>query len=288
MKSNSSKLKTISSFFPSSPAKIRKINDQILNSSSISIATRTLLSETSNILSTIDANSSVDINLIATCDHSVSKVSSSKISPLSPTSSRATAAFSSLYSIITSTIGQRDDRLNEKYYRTHIYYQLIDNILNELEDRFSTENLRILSSISSLSPHTETFLHFGLLKPFADHLNFDCDILFNELTVVKPMIQKKSLTTIIDLYQEIYPFTEAFPILVALIESTITIAVSSTTCERTFSKMKQIKTTVRNTLTDDRLSNLCVIAVERDIAVNFEQLIDKFSDIHKNTRIMLK
>ncbi|CAF1520303.1 unnamed protein product, partial [Adineta steineri] len=65
------------------------------------------------------------------------------------------------------TIGQRDDNLNEEYYRTHIY-----------------------SHISSLSPHSETFLHFGLLKPFNDHLNFDCDILFNELTVVKPMLQK--------------------------------------------------------------------------------------------------
>ncbi|CAF1470107.1 unnamed protein product [Adineta steineri] len=191
-------------------------------------------------------------------------------------------------SVITSTIGQRDDNLNEEYYRTHIYYQLIDNILTELEDRFSTENLRILSSISSLSPHSETFLHFDLLKPFADHLNFDCDILFNELTVVKPMLQKKTLITIIDLYQELYPFTEAFPILVAFIESAITIPVSSTTCERTFSKMKQIKTAVRNTMTDDRLSNLCVLAVERDTDVNFEQLIDKFSDIHKNSRIMLK
>ncbi len=60
------------------------------------------------------------------------------------------------------------------------------------------------------------------------------------------------------------------------------------TCERTFSKMKQFKTTVRNTMTDDRLTDLCFLAVERDIDVNFEQLIDNFSDIHKNSRIMLK
>jgi hypothetical protein len=52
--------------------------------------------------------------------------------------------------------------------------------------------------------------------------------------------------------------------------------------------MKRIKTTVRNTMTDDLLSDLCLLAVEYDIDVNFEQLIDKFSDIHKNRRIMLK
>ncbi|CAF1518073.1 unnamed protein product [Rotaria sordida] len=191
-------------------------------------------------------------------------------------------------SIIISTVGQRDDSLNEQYYKTHIYYQLIDNKLVELKDRFSSKNLHILSSVSSLCPDSDTFLHFDSLKPFADHLNFDRGVLSNELVVVKPMLQKKSLATIIDLYQELYPFRQAFPTLVALIESAITIPVSSTTCERTFSKMKLIKTTVRNTMSDDRLSDLCLLAVERDIDVNFEELIDTFSDTHKNSRIMLK
>ncbi len=68
----------------------------------------------------------------------------------------------------------------------------------------------------------------------------------------------------------------------------VTTPVSSTACEQTFSKMKRIKTTVRNTMTDDCLIDLCLLAVERNIDVNFEQLIDKFSDIHKNSRIMLK
>jgi hypothetical protein len=52
--------------------------------------------------------------------------------------------------------------------------------------------------------------------------------------------------------------------------------------------MKLIKTTVRNTMTDDHLSDLCLLTVERGIDVDFEQLIDKFLDIHKNCRIMLK
>jgi len=52
--------------------------------------------------------------------------------------------------------------------------------------------------------------------------------------------------------------------------------------------MKLIKTTVRNSMTDDRLSDLCLLVVERDIDVNFQQLIDRFSDVHKNSRIMLK
>ncbi|CAF3358539.1 unnamed protein product, partial [Rotaria sp. Silwood2] len=80
----------------------------------------------------------------------------------------------------------------------------------------------------------------------------------------------------------------AFPSLITLIQTAITIPVSSTTCERTFSKMKMIKTTLRNTMSDDRLSDLTLLAVERDIDINFGQVMDDFSEIHKSSRIMLK
>ena len=116
----------------------------------------------------------------------------------------------------------------------------------------------------------------------------DLGALFNELNVVKPLLQKKTFATIIELYRELYPLQEAFPILITLIENAITIPVSSTTNERTFSKMKMIKTTVRNTVTNDRLNDLCILAVERDIHVSFEYLTDSFSDVHKNSQIMLK
>jgi len=70
------------------------------------------------------------------------------------------------------------------------------------------------------------------------------------------------------------------------------LAFSATTCyflvSMEINKIKLIKTTVRNIMTDDRLSGLCLLAIECDIDVNFEQLIDEISDIYKNNRIMLK
>jgi len=49
-----------------------------------------------------------------------------------------------------------------------------------------------------------------------------------------------------------------------------------------------IKTKTRNTMIDDHFSDLCSIAVERDIELKFEQLIDIFVDVQKNSGIMLK
>ncbi len=70
-----------------------------------------------------------------------------------------------------------------------------------------------------------------------------------------------------DLYVELLPLKQAFPTTIFLITAAMTIPVSSTTCERTFSKMKLIKTTRRNTMSDTRLSDLCVLAVERDFNI---------------------
>jgi hypothetical protein len=53
-----------------------------------------------------------------------------------------------------------------------------------------------------LCPDSDTFLHFDLLEPLADHLHFDLAALSNELVVVKRRLQTKSIATIIDLYQE--------------------------------------------------------------------------------------
>ncbi len=51
----------------------------------------------------------------------------------------------------------------------------------------------------------------------------------------------------------------------------MTIPVSSTTTKWTFSKMKLIQTTACNSMSDGRLSNLSLLAIERDFAVDYEK-----------------
>jgi hypothetical protein len=52
--------------------------------------------------------------------------------------------------------------------------------------------------------------------------------------------------------------------------------------------MKLIKTTTRNKMSDNRLSDLCVLAVERHFVIDYEKLMDAFADLYKNNRILLK
>ncbi|CAF4674204.1 unnamed protein product, partial [Rotaria sp. Silwood2] len=183
---------------------------------------------------------------------------------------------------ITSTIGQRDNLNNEDNYRIDLFYPIVDAVLIELNDRFSVHNMEILISISALCPDSENFLQSEILKPFAVEMKADICSLCNEIEVVKSMLKDSKLENIVDLYYQLLPLKQAFPTIISLIIIAMTIPVSSTTCERTFSKMKLIKTTTRNTMSDKRLNDLCVLAVERDFAIDFEKLMDDFADLHKN------
>jgi hypothetical protein len=147
--------------------------------------------------------------------------------------------------------------------------------------------MELSKSISALNPEGPTFLNLDLLKPLATHLDLDHQTLGNELTVLKPMMEKSNSKTIGNVLHELYPFTGAFLTTMSLIEGGMTIPVSSTSCERSFSKMKIIKTYLRNSMTDDRFSDLAVLAVERDIHINFEEVVDVFAKSHKNSQILL-
>ncbi len=73
-----------------------------------------------------------------------------------------------------------------------------------------------------------------------------------------------------------------------MVKAVVTMPISQVTCERSFSKMKLIKTYARNSINDDRLSDLTVLATERSFEIDFEQVIDVFANNHKNSRIILR
>jgi hypothetical protein len=102
------------------------------------------------------------------------------------------------------------------------------------------------------------------------------------------MLKQLKPKIMIDLYFEVLPLQQAFPTILSLLIDAMTIPVSSTITERTYSKMKLIKTVARNSMADSRLSDLSLLAIEEDFCVDCQKIIDAFSIQHKNSRIMLK
>ena len=57
--------------------------------------------------------------------------------------------------------------------------------------------------------------------------------------------------------------------------------VSIATCERSFSKLKLVKTYLRSSMSQLRLTNLAILSVEREIAnkLDFEEVIKDFATL---------
>ena len=73
----------------------------------------------------------------------------------------------------------------------------------------------------------------------------------------------------------------AYPNLAVVYKILGTIAISSATAERSFSRLKLIKTYLRSTMSEERLSSLALISIERDMAdtTDFDSVIETFSSM---------
>ena len=173
-------------------------------------------------------------------------------------------------------------------FMNRLYLPLIDCMLVELNDRFSRKTLSLLKSISTVYPESENFLNGAEVADFCNHINVNANLVKNEFIVIESLIQSKKITDVISFLNELIPLAVAFPQTITMIKSAITMPVSQVTCERSFSKLKIIKNYLRNTMTDQRLSNLTLMAIERDVPVDYERVIDRFAINHKNSRLVLR
>jgi hypothetical protein len=80
----------------------------------------------------------------------------------------------------------------------------------------------------------------------------------------------------------------SYPNLYTLYKIFYTFPVSSATAERSFSRLKVLKTYLRSTMTENRLSNLAILSIERNMAqtINFNKVISTFASIKKCRKLL--
>ena len=147
-----------------------------------------------------------------------------------------------------------------------------------------------MKAVQSCSPSAAEFLEMDKLLPLVESYNFiDKDLLAMECVLAKRTLADKQqeLKTINDVLAAVVPLKTAFPNLVKLLQLSLTIAVSTAECERSFSALKRIKSYLRSTMSIQRLSNLTVLSVERKLSesLSLDEIIDLFAAKDKNRRI---
>lgn len=90
----------------------------------------------------------------------------------------------------------------------------------------------------------------------------------------------------ISLFFDFYNLKNIFPQIFSLFKIYLTIPVSSAEAERSFSCLKRIKTWLRSTMSQDRLSGLAVLQIEREETekLDLDKIVEIFA-LRKNRNL---
>uniref|UniRef100_A0A1X7VWC3 HAT C-terminal dimerisation domain-containing protein n=1 Tax=Amphimedon queenslandica TaxID=400682 RepID=A0A1X7VWC3_AMPQE len=163
-------------------------------------------------------------------------------------------------------------------------------MLSELNHRLSTCNLDLMKSLDACNPLSPHFLDCSLLASLASSYGINDRQLNTECIIAKGSLSTDDELSIEKIYFQLLSLPTAFPTLTTLFKIAMTIVVSTAQCERSFSAMSRIRTHLRTTMLDQRLADISLLSLERDLttSTNFiEDTIKDFDGMHKNRTIVL-
>lgn len=191
-------------------------------------------------------------------------------------------------------LGGRPEQKKDNF-RTGLFYPVLDHMLTEINRRFSKPNCQVMRGIQALNPTNATFCDEAALLPFAAIYGSNTEDMRHELHQLKRVLERKSQaglekpSSVIELTKFIEPHHEVFHEVFRLCKIAVTIPVTTAACERSFSVLKLVKSYLRSTMDDERLSNLGVLSVEskRATSLDMDEFVNQFALNHNNRRIRL-
>ena len=81
----------------------------------------------------------------------------------------------------------------------------------------------------------------------------------------------------------------SYPLLYQAYKVILTLSVIQVGCEKTFSKLRYVKNSLRNQLSEDCLDSLLLMCVERDVLLRISNhtMIDELAKMNAEMRILL-
>ncbi|CAK8542871.1 unnamed protein product [Lathyrus sativus] len=201
---------------------------------------------------------------------------------------------------------QFDENLNtpavelseEESFRVNYFLYLVDQAVVSLNKRF--EQYQEYESIFGFlfTSHKLQSLDDATLKSFCSNFervlkhneqsDIDGNEFFEELKLLRQMLPEEIIRpTDILLFSK---GLDCFPNTVIAYRILLTIPVTVASAERSFSKLKLLKTYLRSTMSQERLNGLALIAVENDLleTVKYEDLVDEFASKSVRRKALFK
>lgn len=169
----------------------------------------------------------------------------------------------------------------EDYFRQTVYIPYLDSLISSLESRFSEANsaqfnLALLHPSKLCKLNCQEFIDklFLINQVYNNIDNFETEALcWYDFWKTQEF---KTGQDFIDLL----PFTQFYPAVRYALLVLLTLPITTCTVERSFSTLRRVKTWLRSTMSNERLSGLCMLSVHRDkVNCNKEVFMDKIVDM---------
>lgn len=199
-------------------------------------------------------------------------------------------------------VGRQTQRLNiiaqtpEEHYKLTIYIPLLDHVLTDLNDRLSQEVLNLFNLRVVLPKGSQSREEIDKLEKV---VKFYSGLLGTpNLSVVKQeaLLWTQRWKRCVEQGQ-IIPGTvlealescdsELYPTIEKLLRILATLPVSAAAAERSFSTLRRLKTWLRANMAEERLTGLALLNVHRDIAIDPEAVIVRFSKQKRRQEFVL-
>jgi hypothetical protein len=172
----------------------------------------------------------------------------------------------------------------EEYFRRALYIPFLDNLLSQLEERFSS-HASVIYRFQALIPSFTSLYHYRDIEPVVNTYNafVDEDSVDGEFQLWQELWRKKNEaerpTTALDALVSCDPLF--YPNIHILLRIAATIPVTTAAAERTFSTMKRLKSYLRTTMGPERLST------HKETPIDVDDVIDRFSSHNRRIDFVL-
>lgn len=175
----------------------------------------------------------------------------------------------------------------EEIFKQEYFIVILDQAIVSMEERFIQfrwyeENFGFLFNIKKLKETNDEDLmkHCKDLQNIlssGDSKDIEAVDLYTELILFRNLVEENM--TALQALEVTKKTRSCFPNISIALRIILTIPVTSASAERSFSKLKLIKTYLRNTMAQNRLSGLAMLSIENEMAseLNFDSIIDAFA-----------
>jgi hypothetical protein len=187
------------------------------------------------------------------------------------------------------------NQTNDDHFRREVYIGVIDQISQELDNRFDEINMELLSCMSAFSP-SNSFASFDARKVRRLAEFYPKDFSNNDLLKLELQLDNyiddmrqdasfQSLDNIVDLSVKLVETKrhKVYDMVYLLLKLILLLPVATASVERVFSALVIVKTKSRNKIGDVVLDDCLVTFIERDIffQVNEDDIMETFMSSRK-------